>query len=134
MYESNDNEGMFNSENRLIKHVNEKKVKKGHIFLIVLLAIILLAIAVLYFCKVPIIKYQGEKVETVEYGETYEDKGIKVYTQFKNISDKVIVENNVNLTQIGDYTITYKVPYFNKYKNYTRTVKVIDTKAPEIQL
>lgn len=134
MYESNDNQEMFNSENRLIEHVNEKKIKKGHIFLIVLLAIIIIAFAVLYFGKVPIIKYQGEKVETVEYGETYEDKGIKVYTQFKNISDKVIVENNVNLTQIGDYTITYKVPYFNKYKNYTRTVKVIDTKAPEIQL
>ena len=46
MYESNDNEGMFNSENRLIKHVNEKKVKKGHIFLIVLLAIILVEISV----------------------------------------------------------------------------------------
>ncbi len=33
MYESNDNEGMFNSENRLIKHVNEKKIEKSKNFI-----------------------------------------------------------------------------------------------------
>ena len=32
MYKSNDNEGMFNSENRLIEHVNEKKLKKKIVY------------------------------------------------------------------------------------------------------
>lgn len=88
----------------------------------------------MYFCKIPIIKYQGQNIETVEYGTTYEDKGIKVYARFKNISDQVIVENNVNLNQLGDYNITYKVPFLGKYKTYTRTVKVVDTEAPKIEL
>lgn len=125
----------MNENSRMIIHKSKNKEnKKIKILVISIFSVTILAFAIMYLCKIPIIKYQGQKIETVEYGTTYEDKGIKVYERFKNISDKVIVESNVNLTQLGDYNITYKVPFFGKYKTYTRTVKVVDTEAPKIEL
>ena len=125
----------MNENSRMIIHKSKNKEnKKKKILVISIFSVIILAFAILYLCKIPIIKYQGQEIETVEYGTTYEDKGIKVYKRFKNISDQVIVESNVNLTQLGDYNITYKVPFGGKYKTYTRTVKVVDTEAPKIEL
>lgn len=115
------------------------KTKKGYkkvisIALIVIFLIIIASIAIIYFTGFPIIEYKGEEVESISYGESYNDKGINVYTKFKNISNQVIIEGNVDTTKIGNYTITYKVPYFNDYKTYTRNVNVVDTKAPSIKL
>ena len=69
----------INENSRMIIHSMEnKKSKKLKIILIIIFIVIVLAFSIMYFCKIPIIKYQGRKVETVEYGTTYEDKGITV--------------------------------------------------------
>lgn len=128
-------------ENKIEQNLkpDHQGTKKSHkkafiITAIVLLFLLIVATMVLYFGGIPIIEYKGEKTETIGYGETYIDKGINVYTKFKNVSNKVIVESNVNTSKVGNYSITYKVPYFNQYKIYTRTVNVVDTKAPSITL
>ncbi|MBP3502215.1 MAG: polysaccharide deacetylase family protein [Clostridia bacterium] len=127
-----------NKEEQNIK-CKHQKISKSHkrpiiITAIILFSLVIISILILYFAGIPIIKYKGENTETIEYGEIYIDKGINVYTKFKNISNKVIVESNVNTSKVGNYNITYKVPYFNDYKIYTRTVNVVDTKAPSINL
>lgn len=135
MQSMNEKKELFNNETKIIvhnKHNNEKN-KNKKIFIIII-AIILIGIASIYFFKIPFVKYQGNKTETVEYGKNYEDKGIKVYVRFKNISNQVVIENNVDLSKLGEYNIIYKVPYLGKYKTYTRTVNVVDTEAPKIEL
>ena len=70
----------MNENSRMIIHKSKNKEnKKIKILVISIFSVIILAFAIMYLCKIPIIKYQGQKIETVEYGTTYEDKGIKVY-------------------------------------------------------
>lgn len=128
-------------ENKLKQDLQDEyqEVKKSYkkpiiITAILLFLVLIIAIMIVYFVEIPIVEYKGEKIETISYGETYNDKGINVYTKFKNISDKVIVESNVDTSKVGTYIITYKVPYFDKYKIYTRAVSVVDVTAPSITL
>lgn len=114
------------------KGVNRKKVVISLLLIVFLIAIIISIF--IYFLPIPIVNLNGSSTETIDVGETYIDKGVNAYTKFKSINDKVIVEGNVNTSKIGEYTITYKVPYFNGYKEYTRIVSVVDKKAPEIKL
>ena len=100
------------------------------IFFIVVIATILIN----QFASAPIVKINGEKNIEIEYGTNYTDKGIMAFTKLRNISNEVIIENNVDTSKIGTYTVTYKVPYLNRYNIYTRSVIVKDTIAPEITL
>ncbi|MBO5349625.1 MAG: polysaccharide deacetylase family protein [Clostridia bacterium] len=122
----------FNKEKNLKA---KKSLKKPIIIIGIVLLLIVIGVAlILYFTEIPVVNFNGKKVETISYGETYNDKGLKVYTKFKNISDKIIIENNIDTSKIGHYTITYKVPYLNQYKMYTRNVNIVDTTAPSISL
>lgn len=114
--------------------VKSKKNKKIIIGSIIFIIVLLLLGLSFYFTQLPIISYNGNQNEVVEYGEQYIDKGIEANTKLKNINDKIIITGDVDTSKLGDYVITYKVPYLNKYKEYTRNVKVIDSKAPEITL
>lgn len=100
------------------------------IFFIVVIATILIN----QFASAPIVKINGEKNIEIEYGTNYTDKGIMAFTKLRNISNEVIIENNVDTSKIGTYTVTYKVPYLSRYNIYTRSVTVKDTISPEITL
>ena len=51
----------MNENSRMIIHSSENKGnKKIKIILIAIFAIIILVFAIMYFCKIPIIKYQGQ--------------------------------------------------------------------------
>ena len=113
---------------------NNKRKKILKIVLLVLIVILLIGVAIFYFMGIPIVEYKGEKVKNVEYGSIYNDEGINVYTKFKNINDKVITESNVDTSKLGAYTVTYKVPYLGKYKEYNRSINVVDTEKPELTL
>ena len=119
------------------KHKLEHKNKKMSIFKILILLFVILIVAVIssiYFLGVPIIKFKGEKVKNVEYGSIYNDEGIEAYAKFKNINDKIITESNVDTSKLGSYEVTYKIPFFNNYKTYTRAINVIDNQKPELTL
>lgn len=114
---------------------NKSKHKKIILIIsIIVLLFVVAAVAIVYFAGVPIVNYKGEEKETIRYGETYVDKGIDVYTKFKNINNNIIVSGEVDTSKIGNYIITYKVPYFNDYKTYMRMVSVIDDESPKLIL
>ena len=124
-------------EQDIMDKKNIKKFNKRLIiisFIIGILLILAEVILIIQFCGDPVVYINGEDIENVEYGSIYEDKGVKAYTKLKDISDKVIIDNNVDTSKIGKYRVIYKVPYLNNYKVYTRNVNVLDTKAPEIKL
>ena len=70
----------------------------------------------------------------IEYGTEYKDAGATAKAKFSDISDKIVVESNVDTSKVGLYKVTYKVPNGSKYDTYTRTVIVKDTQAPIITL
>lgn len=123
-------ESEFSKEN---KHKKNKKIP----IIIALLVLLIIAIAtalIIQFHGKPIVQIKGEKTIELEYGSEYIDQGINAFTKFKNISNEVVVENNVDTSKVGSYTVTYKVPYLNKYDTYTRTVIIKDTTNPVITL
>ena len=123
-------------ENGYGRSRRNKDYKKKRLIL-ALLVVAVLAIAtvlIVQFCGGPIVKLNGQDVVQVEYGSVYVEEGVSAYTKFKDISREVIIENNIDTTKLGTYTVTYKVPHGNKYDTYTRSVVVKDTTPPEITL
>src|SRR5574344_754840 len=71
---------------------------------------------------------------TIKLDDEYSEPGYKALDNGIDITDKVIVSNNINNKRIGDYKVNYKVD--GKFKSLTkkRDVKVIDDISPTITL
>lgn len=93
----------------------------------------LLLILFIYGTTVRIV-LNGSSREVIEVGSTYHEKGVKVKVFFKEIKPKIKTKNKVNTQKLGEYKITYEVLYKKRKFTKTRTVEVIDTKAPTIEL
>ena len=117
------------------KHSNKSNNKNKIIIAALAIAAIIIAIMLLkgFFGK-PTFKLIGEQKVEIEYGTEYKDAGATAKAKFSDISNKIVVESNVDTSKIGTYTVTYKVPNNKKYDTYTRTVIVKDTQAPIITL
>ena len=129
----------------------EEKKKTG-ILIWKVLAVIILIIAVLlaaayyllfiynnFFLE---IRMNGSANTTVEYGEVYEEQGAKVYfcgTKF--LQDGILLEEvipettgSVDGNALGRYTVSYAAEYKYWKSNTQRTVSVLDTECPVIEL
>jgi hypothetical protein len=82
----------------------------------------------------PEIKLNGRKEEVTGYGETYKEKGGSVSDNYdKDV--KLITVGNVDTKRPGEYKIEYKATDSSgNERTITRTVKVVDLKAPDIKL
>ena len=85
------------------------------------------------------ISLQGEAELSVEYGDTYTDPGAKaqfygthLHTEPTNVA--VAVSQQVDTGKIGEYLVKYTAEYHGVVGTAYRTVRVADTKAPEIIL
>lgn len=81
----------------------------------------------------------GNETLTVEYGETYEEyggfaTGYGTYFDEQRRQIPVQVDGNVNDQILGEYTVNYSARFKKLGKTVTRTVRVVDTVAPEISL
>lgn len=104
-----------------------KKAKKGNIknFTLAVL-VILLAIGCVggfflanYITKNDKFEIIGEKTIVLTLGETYEDEKAVVISFGKDISDKVVSENNIDYSVAGEYYIKYSVDDF-RFKDVYR--------------
>lgn len=87
----------------------------------------------------PIIVLNGNTIENVEVNTIYIDKGVIAKDKNgNNITDDVITTitgsgNAVNTSNLNNqYIITYSVTSNGKTAKISRTVKVVDTKVPEL--
>jgi len=87
----------------------------------------------------PIIALNGNVIENVEVNSVYIDKGVVAKDKDGNdITDNVITTitgsgNAVDTSKIGNqYIITYSVTSNDKTTQVTRTIKIVDTKSPEL--
>ncbi len=83
----------------------------------------------------PVIELLGEEKVVVELGADYEDAGAKA-TDSVDGTLTVISVSTVNTDAVGIYTVTYSVKDAagNEAVEVTRTVEVVDTTKPVIEL
>ena len=80
---------------------------------------------------------KGGKLVTHEAGTEYFDMGATAYDSDENeISDSIELKGYVNVNSVGSYTLTYLVKDAagNEVAEAKRTVNVVDTRAPVINI
>ncbi|WP_160676810.1 immunoglobulin-like domain-containing protein [Clostridium sp. C8-1-8] len=85
----------------------------------------------------PVIDIVGDSVVTVEAQNTYTDSGATATDNYdSNLTASIKVKGSVDTNKIGEYTISYDVSDLsgNKADTVKRTVKVVDTKKPIIEM
>lgn len=100
----------------------------------VVLCVVALLIKLLFFSGlfIPMIQLNGKDHMRVEVHEPFDDPGATARFQFRNYSEEVQVEGDLDLTKLGTYTMIYT---FEEYdKKVERTIDVVDTVKPEITL
>jgi len=78
-----------------------------------------------------IVKINGEDELTLEVFDKYEEQGIGLLINNKDVSDDVSSEGEVNTDKLGTYIIEY---IYNDKVYATRTINVVDTTEPIISL
>ncbi len=79
----------------------------------------------------PSIELIGDETIEVEQFSDFVDLGAKIIGDFDL---EITVESNVNTSIVGEYQITYSITYDSKTYSITRTVKVINSSIPSIEL
>ena len=78
----------------------------------------------------------GNKIINLALGSEYSEPGYKAYNNSGNdVSDKVIVTNNINTNKVGEYTVVYSLKGSDdEIKSISRTVRVHDTLPDSLNL
>ena len=125
------------------KKKKHRRKKKGHwtLFLIlVVITVVILTTFIRVITRDVSIKLRGDEVVTVEVGSHYDELGAaaeyghKGFSLMRKQPLAVSISGRVDTNTIGEYKITYTAIYGKQERSVTRTVKVADTKAPEITL
>ena len=88
------------------------------------------------------VQLQGDSHITLEYGETYQDPGVKVILRGTRFWQVGFTPENIDLQTTGTlredtpgvYTLTYHAAFRGLTAQSTRTVTIADTQAPTITL
>jgi len=84
----------------------------------------------------PTITLKGDNPLILEYGDKYKEAGFSATDDTDgNITNKVTVINDINISKLGEYKVIYSVKdSSNNETNISRVVKIIDTTPPAITL
>lgn len=110
--------------------------KLGLSLLVTFIAIVVVTLGVVFATLKPSINLKGEEIITLELNEEYKEPGYTSSYFNKDLTKSVKVENNVDNTKIGEYSIIYTVKTKKCLKDNSvkRIVKVVDKISPEITL
>lgn len=116
---------------------------KGKIFKYIIMILFLLFLNAFVFGYIYKLEYKeinsglylnGEDEVTVEYGNKYNEEGYVALLNGKNYEKNVSIETNLDENKIGTYKIRYKLSLIVFEKVIERTVKVVDTKHPVLNI
>ena len=119
----------------VVLHIKQKITKKSMLIGVgtVLSLAVIVAVVFTVFMETTV-TVKGDKELTLNVFETYTEAGYKASNGLQDVSEKVTVNGDVDVTKVGEYKIEYVYKKGNKeYKAY-RTIKVVDTVAPVITL
>lgn len=110
----------------------KKKSLKNGILLFILFVFVVGAIVGGYFTaghitRNDVFEVIGNKEVTIRLGETYQDEGAKAISFGKDISDKIVSEENIDYSTAGEYYIKYTVDdiRYNGIERY-RIIIIVD--------
>lgn len=111
-------------------------MNKKKIIIIAVIIVIIMLIPLLFICNKKSNKYYLELIGsniTINIGEKYKEPGYKAYdSNGKDLTDEVIITNNINSNKPGTYTIIYKFKDNILYRNVTVINKIIDDNPDDI--
>ena len=111
----------------------KKGLKIGIIIGIIL--IIIIGIIVYFTVSKPKITLLGGEYIKTELKHEYEDKGVSIKVNGKEISKnsyKISSKDNIDTNALGIYKETYNIEYKNRKYKVERTIEVVDTEGPII--
>lgn len=116
----------------------EVKHKKGFLkFLGIALGIFILVFGVTFALEKPEMELehgQNEELFQLEVDSGEQIKMPETKYHFKDVTNKVRINGNIDYTKVGEYDINFEIDtLFGKYSKPAK-IKIIDTKAPEIIL
>jgi peptidoglycan/xylan/chitin deacetylase (PgdA/CDA1 family) len=109
-------------------------MKKVLVILILYLCLLVILILNILLLNLPKIKIEGGDLETVEVFNTTEIKEANLYLFNKKIPSKIKVEENIDFNKVGTYKVVYKANYGIIPIKKIKTVEVVDTTSPTIEL
>lgn len=88
------------------------------------------------YLKEPDIKLVGKSEVVISLGERYNDEGAIANLDEKDISDKIVVEGDIDSSKTGDYKLVYSVTNSmgKRKRKVERVVTVVDKESPVIKL
>jgi len=107
-------------------------LKKYRLVVVFILFISLISIGVVLLS--PDIYLVGDTEVTVDVNSEYKEKGYKATSFFKNVTNEVIIDDNVDTSKLGTYEITYILNIHGFKVKKKRIVIVVDKEAPIISL
>ena len=108
----------------------KKDVKKALKSILIALVLFVVSVLITFMLEKPDIHLDSfEEVEA----KTQIQKPYTTY-HFKNITNSVVVNGNVDTEKVGEYQVKLEVPTFTGKYEKTVTVKVVDKTAPELVL
>ncbi len=115
---------------------SERKKARRRKLLIMITAVTLFAAAVFVFYTftTPKITLKGDRNMEVTMAEGYKEPGATAKFSFKDISERIKIDSNVNDKKVGIYEVLYSVNFLDKTATALRTVSVVDKEPPEITL
>ena len=108
----------------------EKKI----CFFSILIILIIIAILIYNFLLMPNIRLKGSRFVELDYLDKYVEEGYSAYFLHDDITDKVVVKNNINSKKLGNYEVEYMVNVGGFKRKVVRKVKITDKTAPVIKL
>ena len=88
-------------------------MKRRILLITILIELILISATVLIYNPFLKLKLIGDDIVKIPVGTDYIDKGITASFFNEDLTEKVIISNNVNTKAIGEYNIEYKIEYGN---------------------
>lgn len=120
-----------------LREGKRKNRRKLLLFLIITLSVLtVFSLAALYlrFFTSPVLELVGESEVTVSYSDEYHDAGAAAKYLFFDFSDRIVTENDVDVTKTGDYIVRFSLSFRGKTYVCERKVFVKDLDAPVITL
>lgn len=108
-------------------------MKKKVIFIFII-DIVLIVIALIIYNPFLKLNLNGKSEVEIAFGSKYQEDGVIASYFGKDLSNKVFIENNVDLSNIGTYEIKYVLKHGFSVRVKNRVVKVVDKEKPIITL
>lgn len=107
---------------------------KNKLLILIILIIILILGSYIFYNINPKITLYGKQNIILQINTEYTEPGYKTTILNKDITERTIINSNLNTNKIGEYSISYKINYNNKNYEKVRTINVVDDNKPVISL